>query len=189
MSSFNIEDIMSLLSQKKGSFRIHLCPKDGGVVVLASSKPFYNHTHGANACCLAHPLITRASCSKVLKELEEVGVMTSGKMSCRKPRVDRGGKHKYPAKPKSKKASKAEKDMPSSDQNESSTAAKETESSLMLDEVMPMKDLFDVGSLFYPEDKIELYPSTSENLDITSEFVLTPPASCKELFGQTCYLY
>ncbi len=101
MSSLSIDDITNLVAQKKKSFRLRLCIMESKVVVMTSSKAYYNHKRKCRSCKGVHETLSKANLGEGLAKLRVLAPFNEDVCVRRKQRNDLHQRHNYP---KGKKA-------------------------------------------------------------------------------------
>jgi len=93
MNTISFEEMESQLNQKKGSYKIRLCLKDGCVTILRSTKTFYNHKTKCNGG--EHVEIQRKNFAEKCEYLKQFPMFVNGVAPCRKPRNDMDKNHVF----------------------------------------------------------------------------------------------
>ena len=100
MNLVSRKDIRDLLSKRRGNYKLRVCVRPNKLIILKTSKIFYNHKRISKSCKGVHITISRDTIKDDLRLLKKCARTTNGNFILRKLRSDTNTKHRYPRKTK-----------------------------------------------------------------------------------------
>ena len=100
MNLVSTEDIKDLSSKRKRNSKLRVCVCPNKLIILKTSKIFYNHKRVSKSCKNVHIDISRDTIEADLRKLKKFACTTNGSFISRKLRSDTNTKHRYPKKNK-----------------------------------------------------------------------------------------